>query len=150
MLIHRQNLYAPRGKRSPGRRNAQSRELVNKVKIIPLQHWQTNIFSIPKEWSSKSLNNIPNSCSFRCITNMTALVNTPISNYRGINDHAEKRILLLQLASEFTLTTRSTTWQIYLFIYPICVIIISGCQLCTHIHNTYVHNLYFIVTSKSI
>jgi hypothetical protein len=32
MLIRRQNLYAPRGKQRTGRREAQSREPVNKVK----------------------------------------------------------------------------------------------------------------------
>jgi hypothetical protein len=32
MLIHRQYTYAPQGKRSTGRRKAQSREPVNKVK----------------------------------------------------------------------------------------------------------------------
>jgi hypothetical protein len=32
MLIHRQNLYAPRGKRRTGRREAQNHEPVNKVK----------------------------------------------------------------------------------------------------------------------
>jgi hypothetical protein len=32
MLIHRQNSYAPRGKQLTGRREAQSREPVNRVK----------------------------------------------------------------------------------------------------------------------
>jgi hypothetical protein len=32
MLIHRQNSYAPLGRRCTGRREVQSRELVNKVK----------------------------------------------------------------------------------------------------------------------
>jgi hypothetical protein len=32
MLIHRQNSYAPRSKQLTGRREAQSRERVNKVK----------------------------------------------------------------------------------------------------------------------
>jgi hypothetical protein len=32
MLIHWQNLYAPRGKERTGHREEQSRELVNKVK----------------------------------------------------------------------------------------------------------------------
>jgi hypothetical protein len=36
MLIHRQNSYAPRGKQRTVRREAQSREPVNKVKELPV------------------------------------------------------------------------------------------------------------------
>jgi hypothetical protein len=37
MLIHWQNSYAPRGKQRTGRREAQSREPVNKVKKLSVE-----------------------------------------------------------------------------------------------------------------
>jgi hypothetical protein len=36
ILIHQQNSYSPRSKRRTGRREAQSRELVNKVSNLPV------------------------------------------------------------------------------------------------------------------
>jgi hypothetical protein len=46
MLIHRQNSYAPCGKQRTGRREAQSREPVNKVKELSVHVGKIKILSL--------------------------------------------------------------------------------------------------------
>jgi hypothetical protein len=46
MLIHRQNSHVPRGKRRTGCREAQSRELVNKLKKLSAQKLPLQTISV--------------------------------------------------------------------------------------------------------